>query len=128
MITKMKKLAEIANIFSGNSIPVKKKQDLFTNLSAGTPYIATKDISNNHLINYKNGILIPDTHSVNFKLAPAGSVLICAEGGSAGKKVAHNDRDIHFVNKLFCLSPKDSILSKYIYYYLLSNDFKSAFK
>ncbi|MGI5308923.1 restriction endonuclease subunit S [Rheinheimera sp. WS51] len=128
MHTEMKMLVEVANIFSGNSIPVKKKQLLFTDLSAGTPYVATKDISTDHLINYDNGILIPDAHSDNFKLAPAGSVLICAEGGSAGKKIAHNNRDIHFVNKLFCISPKEDILSKYIFYCLLSNDFKSAFE
>lgn len=123
----MRQLNEIAMIYSGNSIPQKKKEELFCGLDAGTPYVATKDVGTDHSINYENGVLIPETHRDSFKLAPANSVLICAEGGSAGKKVAHTDKDIHFVNKLFCVHPNEEMSSKYIFYYFLSADFKLDF-
>lgn len=124
----MRKLNELADIFSGNSIPKKKKEELFCGLDEGTPYVATKDVGLDNSIHYENGILIPEAHKDSFRLAPANSVLICAEGGSAGKKVAHNDKDIHFVNKLFCVHPNEQMISKYIFYYFLSADFKSDFK
>jgi type I restriction enzyme S subunit len=127
MAKEIRKLSDLANIFSGNSIPKKKKEDLFCGLDIGTPYVATKDVGLDYTIHYENGVLIPETHTDSFKLAPANSVLICAEGGSAGKKVAHNDRDIHFVNKLFCVHPSEEIISKYIFYYFLSADFKLDF-
>ena len=123
----MRLLSEIATIYSGNSIPQKKKEELFCGLDVGTPYVATKDVGSDHSIQYENGVLIPETHTDSFKLAPANSVLICAEGGSAGKKVAHTDKDIHFVNKLFCVHPNEEMISKYIFYYFLSADFKLDF-
>lgn len=128
MVNEMRKLNELADIFSGNSIPKKKKEELFCGLDEGTPYVATKDVGLDNSIHYENGILIPEAHKDSFRLAPANSVLICAEGGSAGKKVAHNDKDIHFVNKLFCVHPNEQMISKYIFYYFLSADFKSDFK
>ena len=123
----MRLLSEIATIYSGNSIPQKKKEELFCGLDFGTPYVATKDVGSDHSIQYENGVLIPETHTDSFKLAPANSVLICAEGGSAGKKVAHTDKDIHFVNKLFCVHPNEEMISKYIFYYFLSADFQLDF-
>ena len=127
MTQEMRQLSEVARIFSGNSIPQKKKEELFCGLDAGTPYVATKDVGTDHSINYDNGVLIPEIHRGSFKLAPTNSVLICAEGGSAGKKVAHTDKDIYFVNKLFCVHPSEDMISKYIFYYFLSNDFKLDF-
>ena len=56
------------------------------------------------------------------------SVLICAEGGSAGKKIAYSNKDCYFVNKLFSIKPKNEIDAKYIYYYTQSDEFQKQFK
>lgn len=122
------KLSKCAKIYSGNSIPKKIKEEKYLGISSGTAYVATKDINTNHLIDYDNGVKIPFDDSKKFKLAPRGSVLICAEGGSAGKKIAYNDQeDIFFVNKLFCINPTEDVLAKYIFYYLKSNEFQIDF-
>ncbi|MDZ7662516.1 restriction endonuclease subunit S [Thiohalophilus sp.] len=119
--------SEIATVYNGNSISKKEKQEKYIGLDEGTSYIATKDVGFDHSIDYENGVLIPDSESSEFKIAPKNSVLICAEGGSAGRKVAHTDRDVHFGNKLFALVPMDRVRSKYLYYYTLSNEFFAQF-
>jgi len=55
-------------------------------------------------------------------------VFICAEGGSAGRKIAFSDTECFFVNKLFCLEGGSNLLPKYIYYYLRSEAFQIQFK
>ena len=120
-------LNDISVIISGNSIPVDEKKKLYTNIKEGLPYIATKDISFSGNIDYDNGIRIPNKFHKKFKLAKKNSILICAEGGSAGRKVAFNTQDCFFVNKLFSISPQKEILPKYLYYYILSNSFKKQF-
>ena len=92
------------------------------------PYIATKDINFGHRVNYENGVYIPTGKTNDFRVAPAHSILICSEGGSAGKKVAIIDRPVHYVNKLYAISAhKDELESKYIFYWCLSGQFKSDF-
>ena len=96
----VKKLGEIGNIFSGNSINEKEKKSYMDLSKSALFYIATKDISSNSIIDYENGILIPNDKLSNFRIAHKNSVLICAEGGSAGRKFAFNsEHDICFVNK-----------------------------
>ena len=51
---------------------------------------------------------------------------MCIEGGSAGKKIAINNQDVCFGNKLCCFSPFVGI-QKYIYYYLQSHSFIELF-
>ena len=123
----LKTLEEVATIYNGNSINKKEKNDNYTGLESGTPYIATKDVSFNHKIDYDNGILIPDHKSSEFKIAPKNSVLVCAEGGSAGRKIAHNERSVNFGNKLFAISPNPTVNSKYLFYYCISKNFYEAF-
>jgi len=95
----------------------------------GLFYVATKDISTDSEIEYENGILIPDECLSKFKIAHKDSVLICAEGGSAGKKLAYNSEyDICFVNKLFAFESKNSIFPKFVFYYYQSSDFSKHFK
>jgi type I restriction enzyme S subunit len=80
------RLGEVAKIYNGNSINERVKAQNFIGLSEGTPYIATKDISYTFQVDYENGVKIPESNSSEFKLARKGSVLLCAEGGSAGRK------------------------------------------
>ncbi len=124
----LKEFSEIAEIFNGNSISKKDKETLYTGLTDGVPYIGTKDVGFDHVIEYDNGVLIPESKAKDFKIAPPNSVLVCSEGGSAGRKVAHNIRNTHFGNKLFAIVPSDAALSKYLYYYTLSREFKESFK
>jgi type I restriction enzyme S subunit len=123
----VKSLADIGNIFSGNSINAKLKEEKYTNRE-GTPYVATKDISYNSVINYDNGINIPFNDVNKFRIAKSETVLICAEGGSAGRKVGILNQDVYFVNKLFALETISEVNSKFCFYWYLSKEFKSNFK
>ena len=77
-------------------------------------------------IDYKNGIAIPDKYIGDFRIAPANSVLMCIEGGSAGRKIGILSQDVCFGNKLCCFSPYADI-SEYIFYYLQSPLFFEIF-
>ena len=91
----------------------------------GRDFIATKDVGFDRTIVYNNGVNIP--YDSAFKIAPSGKVLICIEGGSAGRKIAITDRDVCFGNKLACF---DTIIISdlYLFYILQSNEFLSIFK
>ena len=119
--------SEIADIYNGNSISKKEKEENYLGLKDGTPYIATKDVGFDHLINYENGVSIPKSKWNEFRVAPEKSVFVCSEGGSAGRKIAYNERDVHFGNKLYAIVPKDTVVAKYLYYYVLSKEFKDSF-
>ena len=123
----VKELKKVAKVFNGNSINAKEKTEKYTGLEKGTPFIATKDVSFGHQIDYNNGVLIPEPKSSEFKIAPVNSVLVCAEGGSAGRKIAHNDRNINFGNKLFAIVPNATVDSTFIFYYCINKDFYDAF-
>lgn len=123
-----KKLKEIGKIFSGNSINAKLKEEKYTNINEGIPYIATKDIDYNSFINYDNGVSIPLSDIKTFRVAPKNSVLICAEGGSAGRKIGILNQDVCFVNKLFTLEPNHEIIGKYVFYWYKTNIFQKDFK
>lgn len=123
-----KPLIKIGKLFNGNSINEKIKKEKYTNINLGLPYIATKDISFDYEINYETGVKIPEDDLINFKIAHKNSVLICSEGGSAGRKLAFNIKDICFVNKLIVLEPFDFMNPKFIYYFYQSESFKNQFK
>jgi len=122
------KLKDISKIYSGNSINEKIKEQKYTGLKNGVEYISTKDISFNSEISYDNGVKIPFNELDNFKTAPRNTVFICAEGGSAGRKLAISDRELCFVNKLFAVVASNLILPKYIFYSLRTEDFLEQFK
>lgn len=123
----LKKIAEIGTVFNGNSINAKVKKEKYTNLEEGLPYIATKDISYESVIDYDNGIKIPDEDKSSFKIASPNTILICAEGGSAGRKIAFTDQKVCFGNKLFALSTSDKVNSRFVYYYYFSPQFQEDF-
>ena len=125
---KTAKLDNVLKIQTGNSIPAKEKETLYTNVADGLPYVATKDVSFDAVINYENGIRIPPEFSSKFRISKANSTLICAEGGSAGRKIAFSQKDCHFVNKLFSLNPSKELIPKFIYYYAVSSEFQDQFK
>ena len=121
------KLSQVCKIIPGDSVPVKEKKQFYTGVE-GMPYVATKDISFDGNINYKNGISIPDQYIKKFKVSPAEATLICAEGGSAGRKIAFSPKECCYVNKLFSLQPGEKLIPRFIYYYSIGIEFQSQFK
>ena len=121
------RLSVISNLYTGNSISETEKATRYTNVQ-GMEYIGTKDVSFNHVVNYANGIAIPNEHISQFKIAPSKSVLLCIEGGSAGRKIAQIEKSVCFGNKLCCFVPYVMATSKYIYFYLQSPSFFENFR
>ncbi|MEK4889489.1 restriction endonuclease subunit S [Bacillus sp. FSL M7-0996] len=121
------RLGDLGNIFSGNSINAKIKEARYSKVTQGYDYIATKDIdSQTREIKYENGIKIP-FHEDKFKVAHEGSVLICAEGGSAGKKIGILSKDVCFGNKLIVTETYGEINNKYIFFLYQSSLFYKSF-
>lgn len=119
------RLYSVADLYTGNSINETEKKNKYTNVE-GVEYIATKDVQFDHSIIYYNGIAIPKQYVSEFRIAPANSILMCIEGGSAGRKIGILNQDVCFGNKLCCFKPYADI-SEYIYYYLQSPMFYSIF-
>lgn len=117
-------LGDCCIMYTGNSIPETVKKTKYTGVSVGLDYIATKDVNFDNTIVYDNGVRIPLAEK--FKIAKANSVLMCIEGGSAGRKIGIIDRDVCFGNKL-CMFDSETIVNKYIFYYLQSKEFKKNF-
>ena len=118
----IRKIKYICSIYTGNSISDTEK-DNYTDEENAVPYIATKDINIlNNEINYENGMYIPYDDN-DFKVAPKNSILLCIEGGSAGKKIAYTEKEVCYVNKLCNFITNDSFNSKYLYYILQSDAF-----
>lgn len=120
------RLQDLANMYTGDSINAEQKLKYYTNVK-GMEYIGTKDVKFNHDIDYANGIVIPDERREKFKIAPAHSILLCVEGGSAGRKIGTIDRDVCFGNKLCCFATYYDI-NRYLYYYLQSPMFRDVFR
>lgn len=118
------RLGNCCDMYTGNSIAESEKKLKYVGLNEGYDYIGTKDVQFNHTIDYDNGVRIP--FETDFKLAYKESVLMCIEGGSAGRKIAILDRDVCFGNKL-CMFKTKSVLNTYLYYYLQSKEFKKIF-
>ena len=120
------RLSSMAVMYTGNSINETEKLAKYTNVE-GMEYIGTKDVGFDHKVNYKNGVAIPAKYIQDFKIAPANSVLLCIEGGSAGRKICEINQDVCFGNKLCCFTTsKDCV--KYLYYYLQSPLFFDVFR
>lgn len=121
------RLGEIGDIYNGNSISVKLKESKYSNVKEGLPFIATKDVGYGwQKLDYTNGIVIPIGED-KFKVAHSGAVLICAEGGSAGKKCGIAETDICFGNKLFAIELFGDIQSDFILANYLSPSFYEQF-
>jgi type I restriction enzyme S subunit len=119
------KLKTICDIYTGNSISDDLKNS-YTDSNEAYPYISTKDLDailKN--INYENGLYVKKDDN-SFKIAKKHSILLCIEGGSAGKKVAFTNQHVAFVNKLCCLK-SEKYNTKFVYYYLNSPAFIKQF-
>lgn len=111
-------------MYTGNSISETVKAAKYTGLKTGYDYIATKDVTFNQEICYDNGVRIP--RDEGFKVAYKDAVLMCIEGGSAGRKIGILDRNVCFGNKL-CSFHVRGLDNKYLFYYLQSWLFKELF-
>ena len=114
----------LADIYTGNSINEKLKQEKYLNQTEGLNFIATKDIDFDGAINYENGVKINDYEK--FKTAPKNTPLLCIEGGSAGRKLGFSEEEVCFGNKLCAFVCRD-INPKLLYFYLQSNFFYHCF-
>lgn len=121
---KWQHLGKCCEMYTGNSIAESEKKLKYEGLKEGFDYIGTKDVSFEHVIDYDNGVRIPFEN--DFRRAYSGSILMCIEGGSAGRKIAILDREVCFGNKL-CMFKAETVLNTYLYYYLQSNEFKDSF-
>lgn len=116
----------IGNIFNGNSISARVKEEKYTGVD-GYPFIATKDVGYGfEALDYENGIAIPHD-TAGLQIARNGAVLICSEGGSAGRKCGISYRDICFGNKLFANELYDEVFPRFVLSVYLSSTFYSAF-
>ena len=120
------RLGQLTSLYTGNSISKDVKDSKYTNVK-GRWYIATKDVNFDNTIDYDNGIYIPVSDEPLFKIAPSGSILMCIEGGSAGRKIGIIDRDVCFGNKLCCFTPL-VLNNRFLFYYLQSPIFKDIFE
>ncbi len=116
----------LTKLYTGNSIKDEEK-NLYEDKADAVPYISSKDINATFsTTNYENGMYVK--HSDNsFVRAPAGSTLMCIEGGSAGKKKTFLNQEVCFVNKLCCFSPI-KIDSKFLFYCLNSPNYEEEFR
>ncbi len=120
------RLRYLANLFTGNSLNDEEKE-LYSSYSSGIPYVSTKDIDlESNVINYDNGLMIPQ-ETCTLKIAPKQNLLICIEGGNAGKKIGFLAEDVCFVNKLCCFQANKKSFSKFIYYYSKCHCFAEQF-
>ena len=109
------RLGNTGRIFNGDSVSEIGKVEL-AKVAEGLPFIATKDIGyGREVLAYDNGLKVP-LNDPRFKVAQANAVLICAEGGSAGRKIGITDRDICFGNKLYANEVSAGIHHRYVFY------------
>ncbi len=121
-------ISKVAHIVSGNSIPAADRRGKFSSANVvGRPFISTKDVSLDGLVEMNTEVAIPETHSASFRLASAGSTLVCAEGGSAGRKVGWLPESAHFGNKLFAVSASRDLDPRFLFYFHQTDDFAGQF-
>ena len=119
------KLVNVANIMTGNSISEADKKHRYTNPNNSYNFISTKDLMLDHKFNYDTDIYIPKNET-KFKTANINDILMCIEGGSAGKKIGILEQKVCYGNKL-CKFSTTKLNPKFLYYFLLSPQFKSFF-
>ncbi|MCQ2599084.1 MAG: restriction endonuclease subunit S [Alphaproteobacteria bacterium] len=119
------KLGDVADLYTGDSISEIVKATKYKNLEIGYDYIGTKDVGFDNVITYNNGVKIPYDEK-GFKYAYDTSILLCIEGGSAGRKIARLDKKVCFGNKLCSITPF-GFENSFLYYFLQSDFFRSTF-
>lgn len=112
------------DVFTGNSLSDAEKR-MFTT-DKGLPFIGTKDVGFDQVVDYDNGIRIPASEN-KYRTAAAGSTLLCVEGGSSGRKIAILDQDVRFGNKLCAFVPSKKVDAHYLFLFLQSPQFLEQF-
>lgn len=116
----------VATLYTGNSIKDEDK-DFYMDSDDARPYVATKDVDAVlGTVNYDNGQYIKRADT-SFKVAPANSILMCIEGGSAGRKKALLNQEVSFVNKLCCFNGSSKMNGSYLYRFLSSPNYEEEF-
>lgn len=115
-------------ITNGNSVSADFINDHNLESVSGLPFVATKEVGFDGTVNYETEIRIPEYLLHNFRIAKPGTIFLCSEGGSAGRKFGLNTELTTFGNKLFGLTPKQSLSEKFLYFIFLSRDFQNQFK
>jgi type I restriction enzyme S subunit len=109
------RLGNTGRIFNGDSVSESGKAEL-AKVEDGLPFIATKDVGYGRAaLVYDNGLKVP-LCDPRFKVARANAVLICAEGGSAGRKIGVTNCDVCFGNKLYANEVWEWIHHRYVFY------------
>lgn len=120
------RLGNTGRIFNGDSVSESGKAEL-AKVEDGLPFIATKDVGyGRDALAYDNGLKVP-LGDPRFKIAKAHAVLICAEGGSAGRKIGITNRDICFGNKLYANEVREGIHHRFIFYVYQAPTFYKQF-
>lgn len=120
------RIEDVCELYTGNSISESIKKTKYMNIAEGRNYIGTKDLAFDHSFNYENGVKIPFNES-NFRIANSGDILLCIEGGSAGRKIGILEEDVNYGNKLCRFSPGSEINNKFLYFYIQSPLFQEQF-
>ena len=113
---------------SGNSISSEFIAENNLMNATGLPFIATKEVDNNGSINYDTEIQIPTELLDGFRIAKPGTLFLCSEGGSAGKKFGLNTEKVAYGNKLFALTSKGQMSEKVLFYVFLTRNFQDQFR
>jgi type I restriction enzyme S subunit len=121
------RLKYICSVQSGNSLSPEfiNEHDLL--LAQGRPYISTKDVNYIGQIKEDTDISIPESLQMDFRTTIPGDVLICSEGGSAGRKFAIVQNPSHYGNKLFACRLKNQFQPLFLFYFFFSQYFRNQF-
>lgn len=121
------KLKYICSVQSGNSLSPEFINEYDLLLSQGRPYISTKDVNYFGQIKEDTDISIPESLQMDFRTTIPGDVLICSEGGSAGRKFAIVQKPSHYGNKLFACRLKNHVQPLFLFYFFFSQYFRNQF-
>lgn len=120
------KIEDVCELCTGNSISENVKKAKYMKVVEGRNYIGTKDLLFDHSFNYENGVKIPFDET-NFRIANHGDILLCIEGGSAGRKIGILEEDVNYGNKLCRFSPNNKLSNRFLYFYIQSPLFQEQF-
>jgi len=119
-------LGSLGRIFNGSSLSASQKLELEGN-DSGIPFLATKDLGYaSDEIDYDNGWRVTESND-SFRRAQPGTLLICLEGGSAGKKMGIVNQEVCFGNKLFAIDLDPAIDPRYLQIVYQSTPFQEQF-
>lgn len=126
-ISEQIKLKYVCAVQSGNSLSAEYIEEHELHSTTGKPFIATKDLDYLGNISEEIEISIPDELQAEFRTTKPGDVLICSEGGSAGRKFAITKTSANYGNKLFACRMNSNFHSSFLFYFFYSQQFKNQF-